>query len=79
MLSITEIKMCVQQTGTSVPLIVNDYILGLIWWNDSTIYLFNFHSKGENGNLSSSGTPALLEFDALHSLENFIKSVYYNT
>ena len=35
-----------------VLLIVNNYILGLIWGNDS-IYLFDSHSKDENDNVSS--------------------------
>ena len=52
-------------------------ILGLIRGNDS-IYLFDSHRKDEKGNLSSSGTTVLLTFDMLHSLENYIKSVYLN-
>ena len=77
-LSIIEIKNGVQQIGTSVLLIVSNYILGLIWRNDLTIYLFDSHFIDENGNLSSSGIAALLKFDTLHSLENYVKSLYYN-
>ena len=58
-------------------LIGNNYILGLIWGNDS-IYLFNSHGKDENSNVSSSGTAALIKVDTLHSLKNYIKSIYYN-
>ena len=75
--SIAEIVNSVQHTGISALLIVNNYILGLIWGNDS-IYLFDSHSKDENGNLSSSDTAVLLKFDSLCSLENYIQSVYYN-
>ena len=64
-LSIIEIKNGVQQIGTSVLLIVSNYILGLIWRNDSTIYLFDSHFIDENENLSSSGIAALLRFDTL--------------
>ena len=58
-------------------LIVSNYILGLIWGNDS-VYLFDSHSKDENGNVSSSGTAVLFKFDTLLSLKNYIRSVYYN-
>ena len=51
---------------------VNDYILGLIYENDS-MYLFDSHSKDENDNLSSFGTVTLLKFDTLYSLENLCK------
>ena len=77
LLSFAEIVNCVQHTGTGALLIVNNYILGLISGNDS-MYLFDFHSKDENDNLSSSGTALLLKFDSLYSLENYIRSVYYN-
>ena len=75
--SIVEFVNSVQQIGTGALLNVNNYILGLIWGNDS-IYLFDSHSKDENGNLPSCGTAVLLKFDTLHSLGNHIKSVYAN-
>ena len=75
--SIAEIKNSVLQIGASALLIVNNHILCLIWGNDSTVYLFDAHSKDENGNLSSSSTAILLNFDTLHSLENYVKSVYF--
>ena len=40
LLSITEIINSVQQIRTGIPLIVNNYIFGLIWGTDF-IYLFN--------------------------------------
>ena len=40
------------------------------------LYLFDSHSKDENGNLSSSGTAVLLKFDTLYSQENYVRSVY---
>ena len=70
LLSIAEIVNSVQQIGNVALLIVNNYILGLIWGNGS-IYLFD-SSKDENGNVSSSGTEVLIKFDTLHSLENYI-------
>ena len=71
LLSIAKIVNSVQHIGTGALLIVNNYILGLIWGNDS-IYLFDSHSKDENDNLSSSGTAILLKFDSLYSLKNYI-------
>ena len=78
-LSITVIKISALQVGASGLLLVNNYILNLIWGNDSTIYLFYFHSKDDNGDLSRCGTTAVLTFNTLHSVENYIESVYYNT
>ena len=78
LLSIAEIVNSAQEIGTGALLIVNNYILGLIWGNDS-IYLFDSHSKDQYSNVSSSGTAVLLKFDTLFSLESYVKSVYYNT
>ena len=58
----------VQQIGTGGLLIVNNYTLGLIWGNDS-IYLFNSHSKDENGNVSSPGTAVFVKIDTLLSFD----------
>ena len=78
LLSFTEIVSSAQQIGTGALLIVNNYILGLIWGTDS-IYLLDSHSKDGYGNLSSSGTAVLLRFGSLKSLENYIGFIYYNT
>ena len=40
--------------------------------------MFDSHSKDENGNLSSLSTAALLNFDTLHTLKNYIRSVHNN-
>ena len=71
LLSFVEVVNSVQQIGTGGLLIVNNYILGLIWGNDS-IYLFDSPSKDENGHASSPGTAVLIKFYILHSLENYI-------
>ena len=52
LLSIADITNIVQQIGNGALLIVNSYVLGLIWGNDF-IYLLALHSKGENGIVSS--------------------------
>ena len=78
LLSIAEIVNTAQEIGTGALLIVHNYIIGLIWGNNS-IYLFDSDSKDQYDNISSSGTAVLLKFDTLFSLENYIKSVYYNT
>ena len=67
----------VQEIETGAVFVVNNYIFSLIWGTDS-MYPFDSHSKDENDNLSSSGTPYLLNFTTFHSLENCIRSVYYN-
>ena len=78
MLSIAEIVNSAWQIGTGALLIVNNYIIGLIWGTDS-IYLFGSHRKDKYDNLSSFGTAVLLKFDSLNSMENYIRLVYYNT
>ena len=78
MISVSEIVNSVQHVRTGALIIVSNYNLGLIWGNDS-IYLFDSHSKYENGNLSSRGAAVLLIFDTLYLLENYVRSVYYNT
>ena len=78
LISVSEIVSGVQQTGAVVLLMVNNHIVGLIWGNDS-IYLFDSHGKDENSNLLNSGTAVLPKFDALYLLENYVRSVYYNT
>ena len=75
MISISEILNDAQQIAAGALLIVSNYILDLIWGNDC-IYLFDSHSKDENGNLSSFGKAVLLKFDTLYSLESYIRSVY---
>ena len=50
LLSTIKIVNSVQQIGTGVLLSVNNCILGLYWGYDS-IYVFDSHSKDENGNV----------------------------
>ena len=49
LLPIIEIRNSVWQIGPGTLLFVNNYVSGLIWGNDSTGYLFDSHSKDENG------------------------------
>ena len=78
LVSITEIVSDCQQIGTKVLLIINNYILGLLW-GDQCFFLFDSHSKDEIGRIPATGTAAvLLKFDSLQSLENYIISVYYS-
>ena len=44
----------------------------------NSIYLFDLYSKNKNSNLSNFGEAVLSKFDKLYSLENSIRSVYYN-
>ena len=78
LLSIVETRNSVRQTGAGALLLVNNYVLSLIWGNDLTIHLFDSHHKDEHGNLSSSDIAVLLRFDTLHSLQSYIKSVCYS-
>ena len=77
LMSITEIVSDSQQIGAGALLIIANYILGLLWGN-RCVFPFDSHSKDEIGRMSGAGTAVLLRFDSLHSLENYIKSVYYS-
>ena len=74
-----EIRKNARQIRAGSLLFVNNYVLGLIWRNDSTIFLPDSHNKDENGILSSSSAAILLKFDTLHLFQNYIISVYYNS
>ena len=71
MISISETANGAQQIGADARRIVSNYILHLIWGNNS-IYLFDSHSKDENGNLSSFDTAVLLKLDTFYSLKNYL-------
>ena len=58
--------------GLVLYLMLIDIIGGI-----DSIYLFDSHSKDENGNLSSFVTAVLLKFGTLYSLGNY-RWVYYN-
>ena len=61
-MSVTEIVSDCQQIGTEDLLIINNYILGLLWGNQC-FSLFDSHSKDEIGRMSVKGTAVLLKFD----------------
>ena len=54
LIAVSEIVNGVQLITAGTLLIVNNYILDLIWGNDS-IYQFDSHIKDENANFWSSG------------------------
>ena len=67
LVSITEIINSCQQVGSGAFLIVNNYVLGLLWENQC---LYVLYSKDENGIISVAGTAVLLKFESLSSLES---------
>ena len=76
LVSITKILSDCQLIDTGALLIINNYILGLLWGNQC-FFLFDPHRKDEIGRISATGTAVLLKYDLLQSLENYKKSVYY--
>lgn len=74
MLYIVKIKNSARHIGAGALIIVNKCILDLF---GEVIQQFIYYILDENSNLSSSGT-AILRFDILQSLENYIKFVYYD-
>lgn len=72
-------SICEIVIGGGIPLVVNNYILGLIWENDS-IYLFNSHNKDENGissNISLSQYFSLTLYFQVHSTGNAKNAIKY--
>lgn len=72
-------SICEIVIGGGIPLVVNNYILGLIWENDS-IYLFNSHNKDENGissNISLSQYFFLTLYFQVHSTGNAKNAIKY--
>ena len=67
LVSITETVSDCQELGTRALLIINNYILGLLWGNQC--FLFDSHSKDKMGRMSATGTAVLLKFDSLQLLE----------
>ena len=77
LMSITEILTDWQQIDTGALLIIYNYILGFLCRNQC-FFIFEFHRKHKIARISATGTAALLKFDSLQPLENYIKSVYYS-
>ena len=75
-MSVTEIVSDCQQIGTGALLIINNYVLGLLWGNQY-FFISDLHSKDEFGRMSATGTAVLLKFESLQSLGKYIKSIYY--
>ena len=73
MFSTAEIVNSDKQHGTGALLIVNNCILGFIFLGIESIYLFDSHSKGENGNLSNFSAVVSLHSDRLYPSENCIR------
>ena len=76
-LSIIEINGSCQQVGSGALLIVKNYVLGMLC-GSQCFYVFDSHSKDENGNVSAAGTAVLLKFESLSLLESYMVSVYYS-
>lgn len=74
---ITEIVSDCELIGTGSLLIINSYFLYLPWGKEC-FFLFDSHSKDENGRISATNTVFLLTFYSFQSLEKYVKSMYYS-
>ena len=61
--------------GNGALLIINGYALGIIW-GKNCFFLFDSHSKNSNVNICQNGTLALLKFETLNKLQEYIKDIY---
>ena len=64
--------------GSGALLMINGYIFVIIWETDC-VYLFDFHSKDYEGNISQNGSAILMKFETLDDLQYYIKLIYYNS
>ena len=64
LVSITENVNDCQEIGTRALLIINNYILSLLWGNQC-FFLLDSYSKDEIGRMSATGTAVLLKFDSM--------------
>ena len=54
-------------------------VIFLGFFGEKTVYLFDSHSKDDEGNISQNGTAALIKFETLDGLEDCIKLIYYSS
>ena len=64
--------------STGALLFINGLTMAIIFTN-LAYYLFDSHSKDNQGKASQHGTSILLKFETLENLENYIYEVYYET
>ena len=74
--SISEIISNCQSIGSGALLIINNYTLAILWGRQC-FFIFDSHSRDEEGKKSANGTAVLLKFHSLAKLEEYIKSTYY--
>ena len=74
--SISHIFSNCQCLGNGALLIINNYTLGILWGRQC-FFVFDSHSRDENGKQSPNGTAVLLKFHSLAKLEEYIKNTYY--
>ena len=63
------------QRGNGLIFVISGFMFSLIWDN-SSVYLFDSHSRDKNGQISAFGTSVLLKFKSLNDVETYIKETY---
>ena len=63
--------------GSGAILFINGYTLSIIS-GKGCFYIFDSHSRDENGSKSANGTAVLLKFNSLCLIDNYIKDTYYD-
>ena len=77
LISVTDIVTSCTNIGTGALLIIRDFTLALIW-GEQCYFLFDSHSKNDEGEITPNGVAVLLKFQTLGHLEEYIKYVYYS-
>ena len=74
--SISQIISNCQCLGNGALLIINNYTLSILWGRQC-FFIFDSHSRDEEGKHAPNGTAVLLKFHSLAKLEEYIKNTYY--
>ena len=78
LVSLKEIIESCLNIGSGALLIMSGYIFGILWGKDC-VYIFDPHSKDDEGNISQNGTAILIKFETLDDLEDYIILIYYSS
>jgi len=65
----------VSDKGHGMLYIINDVSFTVIWGN-SSIYLFDPHSRDNSGQIVDNGSSVLLNFCTIRNVESYIKEIY---
>ena len=70
--------MTLREQATGILFFANDQTIA-IFWNVKNIFLFDSHSRDQNGKPISNGTSVLMTFPDLLNLKKYINETYFSS